>query len=325
MSITGNNVISNIWKSLKKNNSVRLFLVLVVFIVFMCIVSPPFRSVSNIISVVRLFTPIAIAGIGVTIIIITGGIDLSLGSLYGLAGVVAAYCLSIGMPTFPALISAILAASAFGFFNGLCVVKINLPPFIATLATMSIARSVCLIITQGFPISRLSAAFLFIGQGHLFGIPFQIWIMLMIAIIFWVFLNLTVTGRRIYAIGGNEEAARISGVNTGRVKILAYILCSTLAGVAGIVTASRLGVGQPTSGMGFELDAIAAVAIGGVSMSGGYGRISGTLIGAAIMGLIRNSLVLLAIDAYYQQLIIGLVILTAVSIDQIGKKMANKK
>jgi len=149
--------------------------------------------------------------------------------------------------------------------------------------------------------------------------------MIVIAAIFWAFLNWTVTGRRIYAIGGNEEATRISGVNTARVKIFTYILCSTLAGIAGIITASKLGIGQPTSGTGFELDAIAAVAIGGVSMSGGHGTISGTLIGAAIMGIIRNALVLLSINAYYQQLIIGLVILCAVSIDQIGKKIASKK
>ena len=316
---------TGVFTSLRRNTSARLFAVLAVLTALMCIISPPFRSVSNMLSVIRLFTPIAIAGIGVCMVIITGGIDLSLGSLYGLAGVVAAYCMaSLGMSTFPALLCGILSASVFGFFNGLCIEKINLPPFIATLATMSVARSVCMIITQGYPISKLTPAFLFIGQGELFGVPFQIWLMVLIAVIFWVFLNWTVTGRRIYAIGGNEEATRISGVNTSRIKILTYTLCSTLAGIAGIITASKLGIGQPTSGTGFELDAIAAVAIGGVSMSGGHGTVSGTLIGAAIMGIIRNALVLLSINAYYQQLIIGLVILCAVSIDQIGKKLASK-
>lgn len=315
----------NVLQSLRKSTSARLFIILVAIIVLMCIASPAFSSVSNLLSVTRLFAPIAIAGIGVCMVIITGGIDLSLGSLYGLAGVIAAYCMKQGMSTGVALILGTLSASIFGMFNGLTIEKIGLPPFIATLATMSIARSICMIFTQGYPITKLNPAFLFIGQGELLAIPFPIWLMAAIAAIFWVFLNQTVTGRRIYAVGGNEEATRISGVNTARVKILVYTLCSTLAGIAGIVTASKLGIGQPTSGTGFELDAIAAVAIGGVSMSGGHGTVSGTLIGAAIMGIIRNALVLLSIDPYYQQLIIGLVILGAVSIDQIGNRISSKK
>ncbi|MEI8200483.1 MAG: ABC transporter permease [Eubacteriales bacterium] len=273
----------------------------------------------------KLFVPIAIAGIGVCMIIITGGIDLSLGSVYGLAGVISTLVLSkTNLNVFFAIVLGVAAAAMFGLFNGLVIVKINLPPFIATLASMSIARGLCYVITQGYPITGIESDFFFIGQGSIAGIPTAVWCMVVVAIAFSIFLNKTVTGRRIYAVGGNEEATRISGVNTGKIKILVYTLCSALAGFAGIITASKLGIGQPTSGTGFEMDAIAAVAIGGASLSGGSGTVAGTIIGAAIMGILRNALVLLSVDAYWQQLIIGCVILIAVAADQISKKRDRK-
>lgn len=258
-------------------------------------------------------------------VIITGGIDLSLGSVYGLAGVISALALtSFGVNAVVAILIGTACGSAIGLANGLLIEKINLPPFIATLATMSIARGTCYIITQGYPVSGLTDDYLFLGQGNILLLPTPIWFMVGIAIVFSIFLNKTVTGRRIYALGGNEEATRISGVNTSRIKMLVYTLCGTLAGFAGIITASKLGIGQPTSGMGFEMDAIAATVIGGTSLSGGVGTVTGTLIGAAIMGILRNALVLLSVDAYWQQFIIGFVILFAVAADQISKKRGIK-
>ncbi|MEG0936320.1 MAG: ABC transporter permease, partial [Clostridia bacterium] len=181
------------------------------------------------------------------------------------------------------------------------------------------ARGICYIVTQGYPVSGLPESYSWLGQGYLLAVPVPVWCMLIIAIIFSIFLNKTTTGRRIFATGGNEEATRISGINTKRIKILAYTLGSALASIAGIITASKLGVGQPTAGGGFEMDAIAAVVIGGASLSGGEGTVVGTIIGAAIIGVLRNALVLLSVQSYWQTPIIGLVIIVAVSIDQLRK------
>jgi len=312
----------NFWGKIKKSSSISLIFILSAMFILMYIVSPPFRSISNLLSVTKLFVPIAISGIGVCMVIITGGIDLSLGSVYGLAGVITTLILTkTNTNAFFSVLLGVGAAALFGLFNGVMIVKVNLPPFIATLASMSIARGLCYVITQGYPITGIeSQGFLFIGQGAIAGIPAAVWCMVVVAIVFSIFLNKTVTGRRIYAVGGNEEATRISGVNTGRIKLLVYTLCSALAGFAGIITASKLGIGQPTSGTGFELDAIAAVAIGGASLAGGAGTVSGTIMGAAIIGILRNALVLLSVNAYWQQLIIGFVILIAVAADQISKR-----
>jgi len=315
-------------KSIRKSSTLNIFIIMLVMIMVMLIVSPPFRSVTNLLSVIRLFVPIAIAGIGVCMVIVTGGIDLSLGSVYGLAGVVSTLALtSFGFNAIIAILLGILCGATVGFANSLLIEKIGLPPFIATLATMSIARGTCYIITQGYPVSGLTEAYLFLGQGYIFDIPTPIWFLVVIAIVFSIFLNKTVTGRRIYALGGNEDATRISGINTSKIKMIVYTLSGALAGFAGIITASKLGIGQPTSGLGFELDAIAAVCIGGASLSGGMGTVMGTIIGASIMGILRNALVLLSVDAYWQQFIIGFVILFAVASDQLSKKrgIQNKK
>lgn len=317
---------NRLWKKITKSSVFSILIILIIFIIIMLIASPGFRSISNMLSIVRLFAPIAIAGIGVMMVIITGGIDLSLGSVYGLAGVVCALLMTrLGFSTLPGIMVGCLVAMGFGCVNGLLVVKINLPPFIATLGTMSIARGLCYILTQGYPISGMEDSFYFLGQGAILQIPTSIWAMVIVAIIFGIFLTKTVTGRRIYALGGNREATRISGVNTDKLLILVYSLCGMLAGFAGIITASKLGIGQPTSGTSFEMDAISATVIGGTSLTGGAGTVVGTIIGAAIMGILRNALVLLAVDAYWTQLILGFVIVFAVSADMISKSRAAKK
>ncbi|NLJ41315.1 MAG: ABC transporter permease [Clostridiales bacterium] len=303
-----------------KSSSFNIFIVLLLMSIAMYIVSKPFRSIDNVLSIARNFSTYAITGIGVSMVIIAGGIDLSLGSVFGFAGVIACMgMVNLGWAVFPSILLGLAAGAAFGLFNGMLVVRAKLPPFIATLGTLSIARSLCYILTEGYPVTGVPTTFLFLGQGYITGIPTPIWMMIIVAIIFAVFLNNTITGRRIYALGGNEEATRISGININRVKLLAYTLCSLLAGFAGIITASKLGVGQPTAGQGFELDAIAAVVIGGASLDGGEGTVTGTILGAAIMGVLRNALVLLSIKSHWQSLIIGFVIIIAVTADQLKK------
>ena len=305
-------------KKLFKNSTFFIFLVLVAMCVFTAIAEPAFLKISNILSTARAFSSIAIAGIGVLMVILTGGIDLSAGSIYGLAGVISAMCcFNLGMGVFPAMVMGVLAGAVFGFLNSLLVIYCKLPPFIATLGTQQIIRGVCTILTKGYPISKLPEGYMFLGQGEFLGIPMAVWCMVVVAIICHIFLEETVTGRRIFALGGNAEATRISGINTKGLLMLVYTLCAVLAGFAGIITASKLGVGQPTAGTGFETDAISAAVIGGASLSGGAGSVVGTVIGAAIIGVLRNALVLLSVDSYWQMLIMGLVIVGAVTLDQL--------
>jgi ribose transport system permease protein len=258
-------------------------------------------------------------------VIITGGIDLSIGSIFGFSGVIAAMgMVDLGLPMIPAVLLGIIAGTVLGLINGLLIVKLNLPPFIATLGMLSVVRSLCYILTEGYPVTGIDSSFLFLGQGTILSVPTPVWIMAVIAIIFSVFLHKTVTGRHIYALGGSEVATRISGINTDRLKILVYSLGGCLSGFAGIITASKLGIGQPTAGQGYELDAIAAVVIGGASLAGGAGTVTGTIIGAAIMGILRNALVLLSIKSHWQQFLIGLVIIIAVTLDQFRRPAHGK-
>ena len=300
-------------------STITILLIFVIMCVALSIVQPAFLDSNNLLSTTRAFSAYAIAGLGVSMVIMTGGIEISVCSIYGLAGVVAALSIKGGIPTPISIILGIISGALCGTINGSLVVYCKLPPMIATLGTQQIFRGICYITTRGYPISGLGNGFLWLGQGYFLGVPIAIYAMVIIVALFAIFRNKTTTGRRIFAMGGNAEATRISGINIKRLTILCYLLSGLTAGFAGIMNASKLGVSQPTAGTGFEMDAIASVVIGGSSLSGGEGTVVGTIIGAAIIGVLRNALVLLKVDSYFQTLIIGSVIIVAVSIDQIRK------
>lgn len=297
--------------------------ILLIFVV-MCVTltfatNKAFVDITNIMNVARAFSAYAIAGLGVSMVIMLGGIDISICAIYGLAGVIAALAIKGGVPAVPAILLGLLTGVACGAFNASLVIFCKLPPYIATLGTQQIFRGICYITTRGYPISGLGESFLWLGQSYILGIPVAVYAMAIITVLFAIFRNKTTTGRRIFALGGNEEATRISGINVTKLKFLCFMLSGVTAAFAGILNASKLGVCQPTAGNGFEMDAIASVVIGGSSLSGGEGTVFGTIIGAAIIGVLRNALVLLSVDSYFQTLIIGTVIIVAVSIDQVRK------
>ncbi|WP_087753693.1 ABC transporter permease [Paraburkholderia caledonica] len=278
--------------------------------------SPYFLTTNNLMGVFRSFSLIALMSIGMMLVIITGGIDLSVGSVMGLSSLVTALVFQHGYNA-PAAIGAGLAVGiAVGAFNGFMITWIQLPPFIATLGTLSIGRGLMYIITKGVPVTPdVPDSFTFIGQGYIGFVPVPVVILLAMTAVFSVVMRQTRFGRYVYATGGNEVAARLSGVRTARVKFTVYVLSGLIASMAGVIAFSRFVSAEPASGFGAELDVIAAAAIGGASLSGGAGSVEGAIIGAALAGIITNGVVLLNIDTYAQQAITGCVILIAVSID----------
>lgn len=298
--------------------------------------SDAFLSVSNGMTVALQVTSIAYLGIAATCVIITGGIDLSVGSVLALAGVVAALLVKAGIPVPLGMLAGIIVGALCGAVNGLAVTKLKLPPFIATLGMMLVARGLALQITGARAVSGLGESFGELGNGALFrmveigadgfpnvifpGIPYPVIIMVVLAIAVAVMLSRTTLGRHIYAVGSNSEAARLSGVHVARVTLFTYVLSGTLAGLTGCVLMSRLVTAQPNEGVMYELDAIASAVIGGTSLMGGVGTISGTVIGAFVIGILRNGLNMNGVSAFTQQIIIGLVILLTVWIDQIRNR-----
>jgi ribose transport system permease protein len=275
-----------------------------------------FLSYSNISQVLRAVSFIAIMAVGQAVVIISGGIDLSSGSVLGLAGVVTAIAFNQNFPFVGCIAAGLVVGLAAGGTSGLLITKAKLPPFIATLGMLSVARGLAYAITGGETIRNLPESFLYIGQRDLIGVPIPVWIMLIFAVIVAYFLFSTMWGRYAYAIGGNEEAARLSGIAVHKMKMVFYVLSGLAAAIAGVLYVSRFGVGQSTAGLGYELDVIAAAVIGGVSLSGGKGTITGVILGSILMGILRNGLVLLNVSAYWQQVAIGLVIILAVVLDR---------
>jgi ribose transport system permease protein len=310
---------------------------LLVLIAVFSLTSSAFFTVSNGMTIALQVTSIALLGIGATCVIITGGIDLSVGSVLALAGVIAALCVKeLGLSVPVAMTFGILTGALCGLVSGMLVTKMRLPPFIATLGMMLIARGVALQITGARAISGLGESFGELGNGALLrsvtmgddgfpnvvfpGIPHPVILMAVIALAVSLMLNRSVVGRHIYAVGSNTEAARLSGVNVSGVVCFTYVLSGTLAGLTGCVLMSRLVTAQPNEGVMYELDAIASAVIGGTSLIGGVGTISGTAIGAFVIGILRNGLNMNGVSAFIQQIIIGAVILLTVWIDQLRNR-----
>lgn len=299
---------------------IRRFGMLAAFILIcllLSLITPNFFSLQNMTIVLRQVSINGILAIGVTFVIIAGGIDLSLGSVVALAGVVAAIFAHPGEYALIVPIAmAISVGLAIGCLNGMVVTWGKVAPFIVTLGMMTIARGLALVVSDGRPVTNLSESFNTIGGGDLWGVPIPILIFILVIIVASFVLNQTRIGRYMYAVGGNERAAYASGVRVNTVKMIAYMICSGLAGLAGIVLASRINTGQPNAGVAYELDAIAAVVIGGTSLAGGIGSIAGTVLGVLLIGVINNGLDLLNVSSYYQQIIKGAIIIAAVLIDR---------
>jgi ribose/xylose/arabinose/galactoside ABC-type transport system permease subunit len=293
-----------------------IFFAFAIICIVLALTTPRFLTVPNLMIIGTQVSINALLAFGVTFVIITGGIDLSLGSMVAVTGVVAA---TFAHPdTYPVVVPVViglLTGVAIGAFNGLVITKSKVAPFIVTLGTMTIGRGLALILSKGRPVSNLSDSFNFIGGGNIFGIPFPIVILIVAFLLCSVILNKTILGRYMYAVGGNEQAARASGIRVNRVKLWVYTICGLLCAMGGILLTSRVTTGQPNAGAGFELDAIAAAIIGGTSTSGGTGTMTGTLIGALLIGVISNSLDLLNVTSYYQQVVMGVIIIGAVVLD----------
>lgn len=296
---------------------------LICLMLFFWIWTPYFLTVSNILNIAQQTSINAIIAVGLTFVILTAGIDLSVGSIMAFAGVVMASVLQADLPVYIAIIVGLLVGGLCGIVNGLFISYGKLPPFISTLGMMSVARGAALLFTDGRPISGFSSDFRFIATGEIFRIPVPVIIMIVVYLLAHFILTRTKLGRYTYAIGGNEEAALLSGINVKVIKTAIYGLCGMLSGLAAILLTSRLNSAQPIAGIMYELDAIAATVIGGTSLVGGEGKISGTLIGALIMGVLRNGLNLLGVSSFIQQIVIGSVIILAVLIDMVIKKRKN--
>lgn len=318
----------NIKNMIKKNaHEYGALIALVILVVSMSLVSPQFRTFTNLLTLLRQASVNGLIAFGMTLVILTGGIDLSVGSTLGLTGALfAGLIVNIGMPIPLAVIVALIFGLGLGWLSGFLVGKAKLQPFIATLITMTVYRGFTLIYTNGRPISNLTAdeyvgsSFLmFIGRGAILGIPVPVIILFIAFILFYLLLNKSALGRKIYAVGSNERAAQLSGINTVRVKLFVYSISGLTSTLAALILVSRLNSAQPSLGTGYELDAIAATAIGGTSMTGGRGKISGTLLGILIIAVLSNGMNILGISSYYQDVVKGIVILLAVLVDRIQK------
>lgn len=303
-----------------------IVLILLAMMLAFSLLSEGFFTTRNIFNIIRQISFMGLIAIGVTMVIITGGIDLGSGSVLALAAVLATSLAQIQesatlkypgliVPVIIPIVVALGIGAITGMINGGLISKFKIPPFIATLGMMTVARGFALIYSNK-PLSQLTPDYNFIGQGAIFGVPFPVILLIVVAVAIHVMLNNTPFGRYIYALGGNEQAARISGVNIDRVKIGVYTLAGVLSGLAGLVVSSRVGSGQPGQGVGIELDAIAAAVIGGTSLSGGIGTIWGTIVGALIIGVLDNGLILLNVDQYWITIVKGTIIVVAVVIDQ---------
>jgi ribose transport system permease protein len=298
------------------------FIALLVIAVALSVVSHNFLTVDNLLNVMRQASINALIAFGMTLVILLGGIDLSAGSVLALSSVIIASLLTTGTSAAVATLAGLVAGGLMGFVNGLVISKGKVAPFIATLGSMTVLRGLALVVSNGSPLSSFNSDFFsLLGGGYVARlVPIPVVLMLVMFAVFWVLLRKTVFGRHIYATGGNAESARLSGVKVDRIQLYVYTISGVMAALAGVVLTSRLNSAQPTAGTGYELDAIAAVVLGGTSLTGGRGWIFGTLVGALLIGVLNNGLNLLDVSSFYQQVIKGGVILLAVLIDRGNKK-----
>lgn len=296
---------------------------LVLLVIFFSFSSPFFFNTENIMTIALQTSVIGIMAIGVTYVIITSGIDLSLGSVVAFSGVVVGLCATYSMPLIVCVVAGMLAGGLCGCINGFLVTRATIPPFIATLGLMMSVRGINMVMTDGRAIYFSDyPMFKMLAQGRLFDVlPYPVFYLLIIALVAAWILKKTVIGRYVYAVGSNEVAAHLSGIKVQRVKIFVYAFCGLLTGIAGVILASRLNSGQPTVGVGYELEAIAAVVIGGTSLMGGVGTIGGTIIGAFIMSVLKNGLNLMGVSQFWQMVAMGIVVIAAVYLDTLRKKM----
>ena len=309
----------------------RSLLALALMVFVLSLLSDRFLTPDNGWNILRQISVNLCLSVGMTLVILSGGIDLSVGAILGLAGAIAAGVLKHGLAvpgtdlwleftTSGAILTGIAVGGAAGWANGFAITRFSLPPFVATLGMLSIARGLTMLWTGGFPITGLGDSFGHLGTGALLGMPLPVWIMLALTGVFVVVTQRTRFGRHLYAVGGNERAARLTGLSVSRIKIAVYTLAGALAGVAGLIVTARLDSAQPNAGLGYELDAIAAVVIGGTSLSGGRGSVAGTVLGCLIIGVLNNGLFLLNVSPFWQQVIKGVVILIAVALDKMSSK-----
>ncbi|CCY77710.1 ribose ABC transporter permease [Brachyspira aalborgi] len=294
------------------------FIALIFLVIVIGAISPDFRTVNNFLSLLRQSAINGLIAFGMTCVILTGGIDLSVGSVLALTSIICAHTIKIGLPAPLSMLIALIFGIILGTISGLMVTKSRLQPFIATLITMTGYRGLTMILSGGKPISRLGNNLLLnqIGKGSFLGIPIPVWILIIFFAIFLFVLKKTVLGRQIYATGSNAKAAELAGININNIKLIVYAVSGFMASLSGLILVSRLGSAQPTLGSGYELDAIAAVALGGTSMTGGRGKITGTLIGILIIAVLNNGLNIIGVSSYYQDVVKALVIFLAVISDR---------
>lgn len=298
----------------------------VVYSIIVQLINPVFFSPVNLANLFRQTGFVLIPALGMTFVLIAAGIDLSVGSVMGLGGVVAGFCMvNFGLPIWLSIIITLACGLLIGFINGSFIVKFNIPPMIMTLGMMYIARGIVFISTKGLPIYPIPKSFQAIEQGTLLGIPTIIPICLILCVIAHFIFTRTTFGRSIYALGGNSDAAKLSGINTRKVSVNVYALCGLMAALAGVLMSARLGSAQPNAGEGYEMNVIAACIIGGTSTFGGRGTVLGTAIGALFMSVLANSMTLMKVDVYYQKLVIGAVLIVAVVLDQYKREMDKKR
>ncbi|UOF91016.1 ABC transporter permease [Fodinisporobacter ferrooxydans] len=307
----------SLFAKLSKIREVTIFAVIILLAIILSVISPTFLTADNLTTTVMGVVMMGIVAVGMTVALVSGGFDLSVGSVMSMAGVLTGSLALSGMNIWIAALIGLLASLASGVLTGTFIGKVGINPFIMTLGMQGVIQGIAYVLTQGAPISvtGMSPSFLFLGQGKIAGIPTLIWILLIVVIVSDYIMRRAVVARKVYYLGSNEKAAYLSGVGVARVKIWIYILTAVLSGLAGLLTLSRFSVAAPTAGIGMELQAIAACVIGGASLTGGEGTVLGALLGSLLVGLVNDALVLLNVSVYWQSLVTGFVLIAAVTLD----------